>query len=170
MSQPSDRQIASWYPRLFRTALRMTGSLDDAADLTQQVFYKALSRWDQFDGRCRETTWLHSILVNCVRDHFRRKDGRVNEVSDDWALARLIDHMPNSEEQVERNEKLVWLGNVIEKLPDTLRWAFVATVLDGYSYRQAAELLSVPVGTVASRVYEARQRINGEMQRKFREA
>ena len=73
VDRPSDEQVELWYPRLFRTALRMTGSVDVASDLTQQAFCKALARWGRFDGRSLPTTWLHSILTNCVRDWVRQK-------------------------------------------------------------------------------------------------
>ncbi|MCK4624446.1 MAG: sigma-70 family RNA polymerase sigma factor [Phycisphaerae bacterium] len=87
MDRLSEKQVAMYYPRLFRTALRLTVSRDDSADLTQQAFCKALSYWERFDGRCRPATWLHGILLNCVRDWFRMKARRNTEEFQEWAVA-----------------------------------------------------------------------------------
>ncbi|KKK83944.1 hypothetical protein LCGC14_2788310, partial [marine sediment metagenome] len=89
MERPSEEQIAAWYPRLFRTALRLTGNREDSADLVQQAFCKALGSWEQFNGNCLPTTWLHGILVNCVRDRLRRHARRPVEDVDEWALAEM---------------------------------------------------------------------------------
>ena len=66
MKRPNDEQINMWYPRLFRTALRMTGQVEIAGDLTQQAFCNALNKWELFEGKVLPTTWIHQILVNCV--------------------------------------------------------------------------------------------------------
>ena len=169
MATPSDEQIISWYPRLFRTALRMTGSIEDASDVTQQTFYKALARWSQFDGRASPATWLHSILINCVRDWVRRKTVRRPEDTREWALRRAPEPRRHGHQKLAWEEQLVGLREEIGNLPETLQAAFVVVVLDGYTYRQAADLLSVPVGTIGSRVCDARRRLRQIMQRRFPE-
>ena len=169
MNRPNDEQVALWYPRLFRTALRMTCSVEDAADLTQQAFCKALDRWDQFDGKGLPTTWLHSILVNCVRDWARLRSARGDETVDPWALAIVSDHDRGACEQLDRKEKLAELRKEVDSLPDSLRHAFIAVVLDGYTYRETAELLSVPIGTIASRINDARGRVHVAMRRRYPE-
>ena len=75
----------------------------------------------------------------------------------------------NGAERLERDEELRVLRSVIENLSRPLREAFVVTVLDGYTYQEAAELLSVPVGTIGSRVYEARRLIAAKMHEQFPE-
>ncbi|MHC4561537.1 MAG: RNA polymerase sigma factor [Planctomycetota bacterium] len=152
-----------WYPRLFRTALRLTGSEQDADDMTQQAFCKALSSWDRFDGRCQPLTWLHSILLNCVRDAMRRRVTRQATSLDEWAIPAFAGFDECVAEGAVRQEELRALRNAIEQLGSPVRQAFVATVLDGYSYRQAAEMLDVPVGTISSRVYQARQELKSAM-------
>ena len=61
-------EIIRLYPRLFRTALRLTQDADAASDATQQALVQALRRWGQFTGRSQVGTWLHRIVVNCVLD------------------------------------------------------------------------------------------------------
>lgn len=166
---PTDEQVRAWYPRLFRTALRMTGSTEDAADLTQETFYKALRNWHRLDDGVLPTTWLHRILVNCVRDWARRRSVRRGRRLEQWIPSIAADEQHDAAEALRRGEQLELLRSAIEELPQGLRAAFAATVLDGYTYRQAAELLSIPVGTVASRVHQARRRVAEAMRRSFPE-
>ncbi len=72
-------------------------------------------------------------------------------------------------DELVRREGHQQLRNEIEQLPDSLRHIFVVVVLDGYTYRQAAELLSIPVGTVAARLIDARGRLRRSMGRLFSE-
>jgi RNA polymerase sigma-70 factor (ECF subfamily) len=161
--QPSEHEIAAWYPRLFRTALRLTGSADDAADLTQQALVQALGAWDRFDGGALPTTWLHRILVNCVRDWSRRRAVRSAQPAGEWDLATVAADSPDGREQLEHREQLAALRRAIEALPVDFRTALVATVIDGYTYQEAAELFHAPVGTIASRVSQARVRLKAAM-------
>ena len=72
-------------------------------------------------------------------------------------------------DQAQRAEEFQRLRQAVEELPDDLRRAFVATVLDGYTYEEAAELLDVPPGTVGSRVHLARRRVHRAVGRAFLE-
>ncbi len=167
MTRPTDEQIDEWYPKLFRAALRMTGSYDDASDLTQQAFLKALRSWDGFNGQSLPTTWLHRILVNCVTDWRRRQSASPQQSLDEWTLAMVEGNSTAGEQDVE--EPMCRLRQAIDDLPDTLRGAFVATVVDGYTYDEAAGVLKVPVGTIGSRVHEARRKLRTVMQQNFPE-
>jgi RNA polymerase sigma-70 factor (ECF subfamily) len=133
----------------------MAGNHHDAADLTQHTFLKALAAWEDFDGKCMVTTWLYRILINGCRDWRRRKDSRVQALPDEWAV-RVADDAPTPAEAADQSDELARLRQGILALPDTLRPAFVATVLDGMTYEEAAELLNTHVGTIASRVHAAR--------------
>lgn len=170
MNRPSEQQIAAWYPRLFRTALRLTGRPDDAADLTQQAFYQALSAWDDFDGGALPTTWLHQILVNCVRDWARRRAVRAARPIEPWDLPGPDAASAGEAVRLEDAEELAALRQAIGGLSEPVRQAFVATVLDGFSYQEAAEMLGVPLATIASRVHQARLRLQAVMRRAFGEA
>lgn len=156
-----------WYPRLFRTALRLTESQDVASELTQQAFLQALERWEQFDGQALATTWLHRVLVNCVMDWRRRQGRPMAELPDEWALPPA--RGGNPADHAARGEQLDKLRGEIENLSPTVRAAFVMTVLDGYTYEQAADLLATPVGTIASRVHEARKQVQAAMRQWFPE-
>jgi RNA polymerase sigma-70 factor (ECF subfamily) len=146
----------------------MTGSHDDASDLTQQAFLKALGRWDSFNGQSLPTTWLHRILVNCVSDWRRKRLSGPAQAIDEWALVMVVDGNA-TRSQPDMDEPMQRLRRAIDDLPPVLRSAFVATVVDGYTYEEAAGVLKVPVGTVGSRVHEARRQLRTVMQRDFPE-
>jgi len=169
LERATQAQIAKWYPRLFRTALRLTRNPEDAADVTQQTFYKAFRSWDTFDGGALRTTWLHQILLNCVRDWSRRRSVRSAEPLDEWTIAATADRETDPAETVERSERADRLVDAINNLPTLVKQAFAATVLDGYTYQEAAELLGLPMGTVASRVHQARRRLTEAMRQAFPE-
>lgn len=170
VDRPSEEQIAAWYPRLFRTALRLTGNREDSADLTQQAFCKALGRWEQFDGNCLATTWLHGILVNCVRDRLRRHARWPVKDMDKCALAETASGEDGVPERLGRQEQLSRLRQAIEALDGELRRPLVAAVIDGYTYAEVAQMLSIPAGTVAYRVHRARRQLRAAMLESFPEA
>ncbi|MBE3070111.1 MAG: sigma-70 family RNA polymerase sigma factor [Planctomycetes bacterium] len=160
-------QIAAWYPRLFRTALRLTRNPEDAADMTQQAFCNAIRRWDHFDGHCLPGTWLHRILVNCIRDWARRRKVRAAGPLDEGrAVAADLD-LPV--DRLDREEQCGHLRRSIGELPDALRESFLLTLIDGYTYEETAQILLVPVGTIATRVHQARKRIREAMGRAYPE-
>jgi RNA polymerase sigma-70 factor (ECF subfamily) len=164
-----EEDVFRWYPRLYRTALRLTGDPHDAADLTQQAFSQALGAWERFERGSLRTTWLHQILVNCVRDWARRSAVRAGVPFDPWGLHVAARADGDGLEALEAQEQLAALRQAVESLPDPCRQAFVVTVLDGYTYGQAAEMLGVPKGTVASRVNQARMRLHAVMRQAFGE-
>lgn len=71
---------------------------------------------------------------------------------------------------IDQQERLDHLRQAIEALPDKIRRAFIAAVLDGYTYKEISEMLSVPVGTIAHRIYKARRSLRKTMLKKFPEA
>ncbi|MCE5326639.1 MAG: RNA polymerase sigma factor [Planctomycetaceae bacterium] len=160
MKRPTEEDIAAWYPSLFYSALRLTRCPEDAADVTQQAFLRGLENWEQFDGRSKPVTWLFSILLNCVRDWARRnKHHRQAQPLDEWAMPRDLQDDPAA--QVTRRESAAAALEAIGELDAPVRAAFVVTVVDGYSYGEAAEILDVPLGTISSRVHQARTHLAG---------
>jgi RNA polymerase sigma-70 factor, ECF subfamily len=165
----ADEELDRCYRRLFRTALRLTGNDQDAADLTQQALCDGMAKWQLFRGQSDRLTWLHRILTNGFRDWARRKAVRWSEPLDEWALRPVGNGDASAADRLGDQEQLERLRKTIAGLSPPLRAAFVVTVMDGYSHREAAGILDVPVGTVASRVRAARQQISAEMHKAFPE-
>lgn len=168
VNRPTEQQVAHWHERLFRTALRLTGNEADAADMAQQAFCQAWQRWESFDGRCLRSTWLYRILVNCIRDWARRQEVRRSEPLDEWAI-RTPACLDRGDDAVERQEQLACLAAAIDRLEDDLRRPLIATVLDGYTYDEVAEMLSIHAGTVASRIHRARGIVGEALRQAFGE-
>jgi RNA polymerase sigma-70 factor (ECF subfamily) len=165
----AENELDGCYRRLFRTALRLTGNDQDAADLTQQAICDGMEKWPLFRGQSDPLTWLHRILINGFRDWTRRKAIRSAEPLDEWALRAVGNGAASAADRLGDQEQLARLREAIAGLSGPLRAAFIVTVMDGYSHREAAGILEVPVGTVASRVSAARQQVAAEMRKAFPE-
>jgi RNA polymerase sigma-70 factor (ECF subfamily) len=159
MMETLAKEIASHVSRMYRVALRIVGSTDAAQEVAQDACVKALRGTKQFDGRAALATWLHRITVNCAHDHLR-KSRRSDRGRADWdgetaGVLTMLDAGPA--ERAERNETYHLALTLVARLPEDCRLAFILTQLDGYSYDEAAVIANLPRGTVASRVYRARQ-------------
>jgi len=163
----TEGQVRQWYPSLFHTAMRLTGSAEDAGDLTQQAFLKAMRSWEQFSGGAHRLGWIRSILINCVRDWGRKSALRSTTSLDGWAVPATGSDGSGGARNLAQAEQLAALRAAIDALSDPVRSAFVATILDGYTYQQAAEMLDVSVGAIASRVHQARRQLRDVMQQAF---
>lgn len=140
----------SCHQSVFRLAVRMVG-LQDAADVTQQVFLQAFRSIGQFNGRSRFETWLYRLAVNESLQHLRRNRR--------WRHHEL-DREPMDETQhgddAERRELL---EQALARLDPELRSIFLLREVEQLSYHEIAEALEVPEGTVGSRLNRARREL-----------
>jgi RNA polymerase sigma-70 factor (ECF subfamily) len=135
---------------VFRLAVRMVG-LQDAADVTQQVFLQAFRSLDQFHGRSRFETWLYRLAVNESLQHLRRnRRWRHHEL--DWEPMDET-HRGDDAEQKEL------LDQALARIDPVLRSILLLREVDGLSYHEIAEALEVPEGTVGSRLNRARREL-----------
>jgi RNA polymerase sigma-70 factor (ECF subfamily) len=135
--------------RVYCLALRLSGDSAEAADLTQEVFLKLLTRVAQFRGGARFTTWLHRIVVNMFLD--RRRTARPLV-----PLAAVSAAGPcATERNASQAETARLLAAGIAGLEPTLRVPLVLRFVSGLSYEEIAAVLEVPMGTVASRLSRA---------------
>jgi len=136
-------------PRLYRFCLRLCGSVADAEDLTQDVFLAAFLGRERFEGRSSVLTWLYRIALNCRRHSVRTP--RPVLVPEDAAQAG-----PGLEQSVTED---IALSCALSALPPDLREAFLLVKAEGLTYREAAQSLGIPQGTVQWRVHEASRRL-----------
>ena len=139
---------------MYRVALRLVGSPEEALDVVQTASLKAWRNAERFDRRSTVATWLHRITVNVAMDLLRRRQRAPHR-----SLEQIAEkHIPDTQLQTLENREMFLLAlQYIEKLPDDCRDAFVLTQLDGYSYQEAAEILGIPQGTVGSKIYRAKK-------------
>ena len=153
-----DRQfradLVALVPRLRRFAYSLTGSMPDADDLVQAACERALKSADQFQPGTRMEGWLFRIVQNLWLDQRRR--ARVRGTAVDPEDAGLSDHGRGASLPEDRL-MLARTRAAMDTLPEAQRAVLALVAIEGQSYRDAAETLGVPVGTVMSRLARARE-------------
>lgn len=127
----------------------------DAEDAMQEVFLTVHRALDGFEGRSSMTTWLFTICRSTVRDR-RGRAHRRREVSDQETLDRQVDPGMDVGREVEQRQQLARLRSILDRMEPAQRDVFILFELQGMSGDQIAETLSIPVGTVHSRLRLAR--------------
>ena len=158
---------------LYRTALRMTRNASDAEDLVQEAYLRAFRSLHQFTEGTNLRAWLFRILTNTYINEYRRRQRRPTSSSlDDIEEFYLYDHLVQSPVQPpdERPEDVVverlTIDNVIqaiESLPEEFRQVVLLADVEGFAYREIAEIVGIPVGTVMSRLFRARRRLQKQL-------
>ena len=154
---------------LYRTALRMTRNPSDAEDLVQETYLRAFRSLHQFTEGTNLRAWLFRILTNTYINEYRRRQRRPNSSSlDNIEEFYLYDHLVDSRVQPgsERPEDVVLqrltvddVNAAIDELPEDFRQVVLLADVEGFSYREIAEIAGIPVGTVMSRLFRARRRL-----------
>lgn len=154
---------------LYRTALRMTRNPSDAEDLVQEAYLRAFRSLHQFTEGTNLRAWLFRILTNTYINDYRRRQRRPTSASlDNIEEFYLYDHLVDSRVQPgsERPEDIVLqrltvddVNAAIDELPDDFRQVVLLADVEGFSYREIAEIAGIPVGTVMSRLFRARRRL-----------
>jgi RNA polymerase sigma-70 factor, ECF subfamily len=147
------RQFYAEHADFVWRSLRRLGVRDaDIADAAQEVFLVAHRRFREADTRAKPTTWLFQTCVHVAQNRRRLAHVR-REVSDGDALSHLADEGPHSaEDALERREGLELLEGALERMSLEQRAVFVLFELEGMGGEEIAETLSVPLGTVYSRL------------------
>jgi len=143
--------------RVYAVALHMSGDPSAAADVTQDVFMKLLTRLPQFDARAAFTTWLYRIAINTAIDH-QRRSRRVVPLP-----AALPDGRPPADDEYARAERKRRIGAALRALPVKLRAPLVLRHVEGLAYDEIATALGISAGTVASRLSRAHARLAREL-------
>lgn len=135
---------------------RHIGHAADAEDLTQQAFVEAARSLATFRGEAALSTWLYGIAMNLVRNHLSRAPRRRYRIEGDEALEALESTSPGPQRLVENAQITTLLLSELAALSPEMRDVLLAVAVDDLSYEDAALMLSIPVGTVRSRVSRAR--------------
>ena len=149
---------------LYRVALRLTRSPPHAEDLVQDTLERAVAAFDRFDGR-HPRAWLLTILRNTHRNDLRRRrpDLLEQEVADRLPAGGRDGEQDTTATEVMGAQLAPAVGTAIRALNPTQRAVLVLVDLDGLTYREAAEVLEVPVGTVMSRLHRSRRRVRAQL-------
>ena len=154
---------------LYRTAVRLTRNPADAEDLVQETYLRAFRALDRFQPGTNLRAWLFKILTNAFINEYRRRSRQPRSTSLDdteeyYVYTHLIDSgiQPNAvspEDEVLSGIADGAVVRALEELPPDFRQVVLLADVEGFAYREIAEILDIPIGTVMSRLHRARRRL-----------
>ena len=141
---------------MYSVCLRVLGNGEDAADATQDAFFSALRKMNQFRGDALFTTWLHRIAVNACYDILRkhRRQPMLHLAEDPDGPAR--EEGPPAVDHADEVAGTYDAARALASVPEEFRVALVLADVQDMAYEQIAKVLDVPIGTVKSRVHRGR--------------
>ena len=148
------RLTAPHLDSLYRTALHMTGRVDRAEDAVQEMYLRAWRYFDSLDEQRDAKVWLFAILRNAIFEASRKRKREVAATSLDDVGAENVAGPSEAPSARLADEEIV---QAIGKLPEEFRMVVLLAVVEEMKYREIAEALDVPIGTVMSRLYRGRQ-------------
>jgi len=165
-AQRFERDVVPVMGQLYPAALRMTRNPSDAEDLLQETFAKAYAGFHQFKPGTNLRAWLHRILANTFINSYRkRRREPVTELGidfqDDWHVASDPLTPPARSAESEALERLADsdILQALRELPEEFRVTIYLADVEGYPYREIAQIMGTPIGTVMSRLHRGRAKL-----------
>ncbi|GAA2002456.1 sigma-70 family RNA polymerase sigma factor [Brevibacterium samyangense] len=166
-SQRFEAEALEYVNQLYGAALRMTRNPADAEDLVQEAYAKAYAAFHQYTPGTNLKAWLYRILTNTFINSYRKKQRQPLESSgediEDWQIARAASHT-SSEGRSAELEALDHLPDsdvkdALSRLPADFRMVVYYADVEGLPYKEIAEIMDTPIGTVMSRLHRARRQL-----------
>jgi RNA polymerase sigma-70 factor (ECF subfamily) len=157
-----EREALVHLDTLYNVALRLTGSVAEAEDLVQDAVTRAYRSWDRYEPGTNARAWLIAIMRNTFINQFRRDKRRPRPVGFDSVEEYSIFETVQDVDPEGRFFRYIVDDEVkraVQELPEEFRIPLVLSDIEGLSYAEIAEALDLPIGTVKSRLFRARRRL-----------
>ena len=165
------RLLVDTYKNLvFSACYHMVETEDDAEDLSQEVFIEVYRSIGAFKGQSKLSTWVYSIALSKAKDFVKYKSRQKRDsdknvrIEQETQVIQISDYRPNGEDLLVNADRMKTLKNALNALPPRQKSAFTLVKIEGYSYQETADLLSISVSSVESLLFRANKGLRTSLQ------